>query len=245
MLMIKGTAGIVRKICIKAAFGASIIISVFLSESIATALQTICYPEYKVCIKYNNHENIEFALNAIKKAYAFFINIGYFDTYFFEIVFQKAVMAETGANDSIRVYGKLGKDNRIYLTDWNEPWMAGQSSYGLRMSKEFYESLIVHEVAHFISEKIVGHKIETALSEYVAYVVQLSQVGPAIRNKILSKHPLPSFDSDEIHLDVMLLDPMAFAVKSYLHFMQNRGRLLKKILSDDIAQPDVAFWNFH
>ena len=142
-------------------------------------------------------------------------------------------MVERRCGDFIRVIGKLGKDNRIYLTNRHEPWLKKQNAYGLEMSKEFYESLIVHEVAHFIVEKITGGKIKCTLSEYVAYVVQLSQMQPQMRQAILNQRFLPAFKIYEINLEIMLLDPAAFAVKSYLHFKENKGQFLKEILSND------------
>jgi hypothetical protein len=186
------------------------------------------------------------ALKAIRKAYNFFFNIGYHDKYFLEIVFQKEVMVENCNGDLIRVYGKLGKDDHIYLTDWNEVWLVEQNSYGLKMSKEFYESIIIHEVAHFIAEKIVGRKIEITNSEYIAYVVQLSQMQPKIRQAILSKLPLLAFKTEEINLDVMLFNPTVFAVKSYLHFKESKGQYIKDILSGTIYEPiGCVYWDAH
>jgi hypothetical protein len=197
-----------------------------------SAHQRLYCPTNKVCIRYTNPEDIELALNAIRKAYNFFINIGYSETYFLEIVFQKKVLVECLCGRLIRVIGKLGKDNRIHLTNRDEPWLIEQNAYGLEMSKEFYESLIVHEVAHFIVEKITGGKIECTRSEYVAYVVQLSQMKPQMRQAILNQRLLPAFKTHEINLEIMLLDPVVFAVKSYLNYEENKGQFLKEILSN-------------
>ena len=199
-----------------------------------SAHQSVSCPTNKVCICYTNSEDIELALNAIRKAYNFFINIGYSETYFLEIVFQKKVVVENRYGDLIRVIGKLGKDNCIYLTNRDEPWLKEQNAYSLGMSKEFYESLIVHEVAHFITEKITGRKIECSLSEYIAYVVQLSQMKSQMRQAILNQRFLRAFKTYQINFDIMLLDPAVFAVKSYLHFKKNKGKFLKEILSNAI-----------
>jgi len=150
----------------------SLIVVILFYAQISSALQSIRCPTNKVCIYYTNPEDIELALNAIRKAYNFFIDVGYSETYFLEIVFQKKVVVECRCGDSIRVIGKIGKDNRIYLTNRDEPWLNKYNAYGLGMSKEFYESLIVHEIAHFITEKITRRKIECSRSEYIAYVVQ-------------------------------------------------------------------------
>ena len=174
------------------------------------------------------------------------MSIGYSKKYPLWIFFQKKVEIETVTGELIRVYGKLNKDNHIYLTDWNEPWLTEQNAYGLEMSKDFYESLIIHEVAHFIAEKIAGRKIENTLSEYIAYVVQLSQMLPTMRQEILGQRHLTAFKTEEINLDIMMFDPVIFGVKSYLHFMQSRGQYLKEILSDAITEPgSIAYWQFH
>ena len=210
----------------------SLIVFILFYAQITSALQSIRCPTNKVCICYTNSEDIELALSAIRKAYNFFINLGYSETYFFEIVFQKKVVVESRYNDSIRVIGKLGKDNRIYLTNRDEPWLKEQNAYGLGMSKELYESLIVHEVAHFITEKITGRKIECSRSEYIAYVVQISQMQLQMRQAILNQSFLSAFKTYQINFDIMLLDPAVFAVKSYLHFKENKGKFLKEILSN-------------
>jgi hypothetical protein len=59
---------------------------------------------------------------------------------------------------------------------YNPISLSGQNAYEMRMTKDFYESSIVNEFAHFIAEKIGHRKIENTLSEYIAYVVQLSQM---------------------------------------------------------------------
>ena len=207
-----------------------IIVFILFYAQITAAAQNISCPTNKVCIYNTNSEDIELALNAIRKVYDFFINYGYSETYFIEIVFQKNVVVESRCGDFIRVIGKLGMDNRIYLTNRHEPWLNKQNAYGLEMSKELYESLIVHEVAHFITEKLTGHKIESSRSEYIAYVVQFSQMQSQMRQAILNQSILLAFKSYQISLDIMLLDPAVFAIKSYLHFKEDKGQFLKKIL---------------
>lgn len=210
----------------------SLIAFILFYPQITSAHQSIRCPTNKVCICYTNSEDIELALRAIRKANNFFIDVGYSETYFVEIVFQKKVVVESRYGDSIRVIGKLGKDNRIYLTNRDEPWLKEQNAYGLGMSKEFYESLIVHEVAHFITEKITGRKIECSRSEYIAYVVQISQMQPQMRQTILNQRFMAAFKTYQINFDIMLLDPAVFAIKSYLHFKDNKGKFLKEILSN-------------
>ena len=209
----------------------SLFVFILFYAQITSAHQSIRCPTNKVCICYTNSEDIELALNAIDKAYNFFASVGYSETYFLEIVFQKKVVVESRYGDLIRVIGKLGKDNRIYLTNRDEPWLKGQNAFGLGISKYFYESLIIHEVAHFITAKITGRKIESSRSEYIAYVVQLSQMQPQMRQAILNQSSLSAFKTYQINFDIMLLDPAVFAVKSYLHFEENKGQFLKKILS--------------
>ena len=210
----------------------SLIVFILFYAQITSAHQSIRCPTNKVCICYTNSDEIELALKAIRKAYKFFIDVGYSETYFLEIVFQKKVVVKSRYGDSIRVIGKLGKDNRIYLTNRDEPWLKEQNAYGLAMSKELYESLIVHEVAHFITEKITGSKIECSRTEYIAYVVQISQMQSQMRQELLNRRFLAAFKTYQISYDIMLLDPAVFAVKSYLHFKENKGKFLKEILGN-------------
>ncbi|MGD9135185.1 MAG: hypothetical protein PVH42_00430 [Desulfobacterales bacterium] len=155
-------------------------------------------------------------------------------------------MVESCNEDLIRAYVKLGKDDHIYLTHCKEVWLAEHNSFGLKMSKDFYESIIIHEVAHFIAEKIAGCKIEITNSEYIADVVQLSQMKPSLRQAILSRFPLLAFKTEEINLDVMLFSPAVFSVRSYLHFKESKGQYTKDILSGTIDKPiGYVYWNFH
>ena len=210
----------------------SLIVFISFYVQIASALQSMRCPTDKVCICYTNSEDIELALSAISKTHNFFANVGYSETYFLEIVFQKKVLVEGSCGDLVRVIGKLGKDNRIYLTNRDEPWLKEKNAFGLEMSKEFYESLIVHEVAHIITEKITGRKIECSRSEYIAYVVQISQMQSQMKEAILNQRFLSAFKTYQINIDIMLLDPAVFAVKSYLHFKEDKGKFLKEILSN-------------
>ena len=212
----------------------SFIFFVFFSPQITSAQQSVYCPIHKVSIRCKNAVVTELALNAIRKTYQFFRNLGYAQTYFLEIVFQKKVFVETRSGHFIRVFGKVGKHNRIYITDWDEPWLKERNAYGLEMSRALYESLIVHEAAHLIAEKIAGGNIGCKLSEYIAYVVQLSQMPSQMRQDLLNRCGQSAFKAEEIHLDIMLIDPVVFAIKSYLHFKENQGRLLKKILSGAI-----------
>ncbi len=210
----------------------SLIVFILFYEQNTSAHQSTCYQTNKVCICHAKSEDIELALRAIRKADNFFNNIGYSETYFCEIDFQKKVEVECRCGQLFRVIGKLGKDNCIYLTKRDEQWLKKQNAFGLEMSKEFYESLIVHEIAHFITEKITGRKIECSRSEYIAYVVQISQMKSQMRQAILNQRFLPAFKTQEIDLEIMLLDPAVFAVKSYLHFKEDKGQFLKKILNN-------------
>jgi hypothetical protein len=222
-------------------------ISFLITGSLGDSHTRGSYLSNKVCIhNANNEKDIELALDAVRKAYDFFADLGFHEKYNIELFFEKTVGFEMANGNFIRTYGKLGKDNRIYLTDSNEPWLAEKNTYGLEFSDPFYESLIVHEVAHLLAEKIAGFKIEITLSEYIAYVVQISQMQPLIKRKILSRRDLSAFKTEEINQQIMMIDPAVFAVKSYLHHKQIRGVYLKGILSGAVQEAqNVAYWQFH
>ena len=104
------------------------------------------------------------------------------------------------------------------------------NTYNFEMCEDLYESIIIHEIAHFIVEKICRDKIDPVLTEYVAYTAQLSQMKPSLRNGILNRRLINAFNTDEIYIEIMFMNPLAFAVKSYLHFRNTHGRFLRKIL---------------
>ncbi len=138
-------------------------LTIFLSfvASTVTARQSIFYPNFEVCINYADREDIELALGAVQKTYDFFMSIGYSKKYPLWIFFQEKVEIETVTGELIRVYGKLNKDNQIYLTDWNEPWLTKQNPYGLQMNKDFYESLIPQKLHILLLKKSSAAKSKT------------------------------------------------------------------------------------
>jgi len=154
----------------------------FNASALAVSSTPLCYLSNTVCIDNASNEDVELALNAVKKTYVFFAGLGFTEEYKIELFFEKAVRVEVGTGNFIRIYGKLGRDGNVYLTDWNEPWLTEQNAYGIEMSRDFYESIIIHELAHLIAEKIAARKIAITLSEYIAYVVQLFQMQPTIWN---------------------------------------------------------------
>ena len=93
--------------------------------------------------------------------------------------------------------------------------------FGLPMSRELWNSVIAHETAHAAVEPHFAPETpKIAASEYIATVTQLSALPETVRNAILVRYQeVPAWaDTTEISLTYYLLDPCAFAVKSYRHF---------------------------
>lgn len=96
--------------------------------------------------------------------------------------------------------------------------------FGQEMDKELYRSLIIHEIAHALFWNNMGEKlIAREIHEYFAYTIQLALLDEAHRNKIIYSCNVPAYvNMSEISEEYYLLSPKHFAVKSYLHFINNK-----------------------
>jgi hypothetical protein len=98
----------------------------------------------------------------------------------------------------------------------------GSSACGVPMTRELWYSYAAHETAHAAIEPYFapGCPKRTA-SEYIAAVVQLATLPPDSRRLVLASYAdLPAWGSkNEISSLYYFLNPCAFAVKSYRHFV--------------------------
>ena len=91
---------------------------------------------------------------------------------------------------------------------------------GLKIDDELYQSLVAHEVAHFIADQsFAAERPCLAAQEYIASTVQIGTLPQPLRETVLASRTLPGFGNDaEISSLYYALDPQAFAVKAWRHF---------------------------
>jgi hypothetical protein len=99
---------------------------------------------------------------------------------------------------------------------------AGPQAFGLPMTRVLWRSRIAHETAHAAAEPHFAPRIpKAAASEYIANVIQLMSLPDAMRDRVLDNYRnLAAWGSEhEVSMTYYFLDPSAFAVKSYRHYM--------------------------
>ena len=110
--------------------------------------------------------------------------------------------------------------------------------FDMSMNSALYESFAAHEFAHAIAEQNFSYDSHSyVVQEYIAYVVQLATMDATLRDKIMERYSVPAFESfDDVSLIYYQLDPNAFGVKSYRHFMQQEepAVFINKLLTGEI-----------
>jgi hypothetical protein len=118
--------------------------------------------------------------------------------------------------------------------------------FGERASEALYRSFGVHEIAHAIAdENFSMSRVPWLSQEYIAAVAQLATMEPALRSRILARYHLEAFHTTASMSTLYYqLDPSAFAIKSYLHFMalDDQGAFLRGLLSGEIELGDDEDW---
>jgi hypothetical protein len=133
-----------------------------------------------------------------------------------------------------------GRTNEIHVLPFDEAvtWCRKEAqSFSVPMTRDLWRSNIAHETAHAAAEPHFTPGVsKAAASEYIATVTQLSTLPETTRRTILDNYRdfTAWGDESEISMTFYLLDPCAFAVKSYLHFyglpLPHRPRLIERLL---------------
>jgi hypothetical protein len=96
-------------------------------------------------------------------------------------------------------------------------------AFDVPVTPELWASYISHEVAHAVTERHFAAGVNRfTASEYIAAVVQLVTMEPALRAAILARFPdLEPYPSTHgISALYYLIAPGQFAVKVYLHYLE-------------------------
>ncbi len=106
--------------------------------------------------------------------------------------------------------------------------------FRIQMEGALYASFIAHEIAHAVIHANAGrHRPARVAQEYIAYVVQLASMPEALRARILARYDEDAFGrASEIGETYLLIDPHAFAVKVYRHYLQpeNGAAFLRRLI---------------
>jgi hypothetical protein len=112
-------------------------------------------------------------------------------------------------------------DRRAYVLTYDAFSTRG-TWLGLPVSRELYESVGAHEVAHALTAcTAAAYPLSVQATEYIAAVVMFGAMHAPSRAAVLAQYPDADFASDWEITDVAYgLDPIRFAVGAYRHFLR-------------------------
>jgi len=115
---------------------------------------------------------------------------------------------------------------------------SGSGTFGESMSRDLYESIAAHEVAHAIAtaNAAVGGLSRVA-QEYIAYVTQLSTMSAQLRGRILARYARVRPDGlNGIAMGIWLMAPDVFAIRCYKHHLLPGGgaQFIRDLLSGSV-----------
>ena len=120
------------------------------------------------------------------------------------------------------IFGLLDtKRDRILVTqEANIASLVKDTPYVRLPHREFYKSVIVHEVIHGIMHQNLKRPASShAAYEYPAYALQIESLDPQVRDTFLQSFEQATIETDSLFNDpVLFFDPYHFAVRAYRHF---------------------------
>lgn len=149
----------------------------------------------------------------------------------------RAFAMPSGASH-IGTYNPATREIELLTYEQTQLQTAQETPFDIPMDKRLYTSFATHEVAHAIAHQhaVDGRALYLG-HEYLAYVAQISTMDSATRGAVLQRSQLEGFaDADEMSFTYYALDPSAFAIKAYRHYLalDDRRAFLAGLLSGAI-----------
>jgi len=108
--------------------------------------------------------------------------------------------------------------------------------FGMPMDTDMYRGIVAHEVGHaMMAFSFRGPRPSILAQEYIAYVTQFMAMSPGLRQHILEHTEISAFeDESQLSLTYYLLDPQAFGIAAFKHFMAlpDPRVFVRRLLSD-------------
>jgi hypothetical protein len=132
------------------------------------------------------------------------------------------------------------KRERVLITqEANIPALVKDTPYAMLPQREFYRSLIVHEVVHGVMHQNLKRPATThAAYEYPAYALQIESLAPHVRDAFLKSFDQTAIASKSLFNDtVLFFDPYFFAASANHHFKgsANGCAYLTALLEGEVA----------
>lgn len=151
-----------------------------------------------------------------------------------------------GSGSAIGRYDRTSGEVELLSFDAYKRKVVKNPPFGSPASRELYQSFGVHEIAHAIADKNFRVlPVPWLAQEYIAAVAQFATMESGLRSRILKRYHLKAFKTTESMSSIYYqLDPSAFAVKAYLHFLtlDDPGGFLHDLLSGAIQLGDDEDW---
>ena len=110
---------------------------------------------------------------------------------------------------------------RVLVTrEANVPSLVKDTPYARLPQRDFYRSLIVHEVVHGIMHQNLKRPASShAAHKYPAYALQIESLDPRVRETFLQSFDQTAIADKSLFNDpVLFFDPYFFAASAYHHF---------------------------
>jgi hypothetical protein len=109
---------------------------------------------------------------------------------------------------------------RVLVTEHaNVASLVEDTPFSALPAREFYQSLIVHEVVHGVLHQNYGRQPKShAAYEYPAYALQVAFLPAPVRDKFLQTFDPPVKASFLFSDTILFFDPFYFAARAYQHF---------------------------
>ena len=132
------------------------------------------------------------------------------------------------------------KREKILVTqEANIASLVKDTPYAGLPQRDFYKSLIVHEVVHGIMHQNLKRPASThAAYEYPAYALQIESLTPQVRDTFLRSFDKHTVETASLFSDpILFFDPYYFAARAYQHFKasMNGCAHLTALLEGEVA----------
>jgi hypothetical protein len=150
------------------------------------------------------------------------------------------IMSEVRHPFSGAIFGLFDiKQDKVLVTqEANLPALVNDTPYAKLPQRDFYRSLIVHEVIHGVMHQNLKRPASShAAYEYPAYALQIESLAPSVREQFLQSFEHDAIRADAIFNDTILMfDPFFFAAQAYHHFRAGDGCAhLNALLDGEVA----------
>ena len=132
------------------------------------------------------------------------------------------------------------KRERVLVThEENIPPLVMNTPYARLPLRDFYRSLIVHEIIHGVMHQNLKRPVGShAAYEYPAYALQIESLEPKVRDEFLRSFDQTAVKADALFSDpILFFDPYFFAARAYHHFKASADAcaVLSALLEDRLG----------